>query len=78
MADILYSIGHDVGGGFVLTVYEGEKAATIELSRELAAQLAAVLTDDGKDSDGGAGFELPPPVLTEEELNGLDKLLPAQ
>ncbi len=73
MADLLYSIGHEVGGGFVLTVYEGNNAATIELSRELAAQLASALTagpDERNDLDDGSGLQFPTPVLTQEDLHG--------
>lgn len=72
MRDLLWSIGTEMRGPCVLTVYEGEKSATVELSRELAAQLAAALADHGKDGDGCTSLELAPPVLTQEELDGLD------
>ncbi|WP_154817404.1 hypothetical protein [Burkholderia cenocepacia] len=77
MAALLYSIGHDVGGGYVLTIYEGENAATVELSPELAAQLASALTagaDQRNDFDDGAGLEFPAPVLTKEDLDGSNHL----
>jgi len=69
----VFAVAWNPNGTLTLTVFEGEKAASIDLSPEWAAELARLLTieaDCGNDGDQGSTLRSSPAVLPGEDLYG--------
>lgn len=78
-ASLQFAVAIAPDGVRTLTIFEGERAATIELSPGWASELALLLIvspDQGNDGDDGTALKLLVPVLTKEEPDSLDHLGP--